>query len=101
MLLREEMRRSRQFIEWKINQWEGRTGGWARARLDVSVSEGIRAYAQRQISILESMLASFTLMWDAPLTSCTVLEDAGEGEGGESRALDMIANQLGHSDDEE
>jgi hypothetical protein len=96
MLLREEMRHTRQFIEWKINWWGGRAVGWA--RLDVSVSEGIRAYAHRQVSILESMLASFTLMWDAPLN---VLEDAGEGEGKESRALDMIADQLGHSDDEE
>jgi len=100
MLLREEMRRVRKFLEWKINWWGLRAAGWV--GLDVSVAEGIQAYAHRQKSILQDILASFTQLWSAPLAMCTGSEDAGEGEETKNWGFNMVVDQVtGHSDDDD
>jgi hypothetical protein len=100
MLLKEEMRRVRRFLEWKANWWQSRSDGWD--GLDVSIAAGIKAYAFRQRNIQQALLTEFTRLWEVPLTSCGVTEDAGEGEEAVNQAWSAIADQLeADSDDED
>jgi hypothetical protein len=101
MLLKEEMRRVRQFLQWKADWWQLRSDGWD--GLDASIVAGIKAYASRQGSIQQALLTEFTRLWDSPLASCAVTEDAGEGEEAMvDQAWSAIADQLeADSDDED
>jgi hypothetical protein len=98
MLLKEEMRRVRRFLEWKANWWQSRSDGWD--GLDVSIAAGIKAYASRQASIQRALLMEFTRLWDGPLASCGVTEDAGEGEEAIDQAWSAIADQLDEDEDD-
>ena len=101
MLLKEEMRRVRQYLEWKANWWESRSEGWN--GLDASIAEGIGAYARRQKAVQLALLERFTKLWEAPLACDKDTEDVGEGEDTqESPVWDALAGQaIVPSDDED
>ncbi|KAF9564716.1 hypothetical protein CPC08DRAFT_720776 [Agrocybe pediades] len=65
LLLKEEMRRVLQYLEWKSRWWRDRqTLG-----VDVSrdLAEGIRGYAISQAEVQESLAKHFRKLWEAPL----------------------------------
>lgn len=64
-LLREEMRRTTEFLNWKANQWESRVDG--REDLDEEMREGIRAYATEQAALQRILCSSFEAMFKTPL----------------------------------
>ncbi|KAG1902395.1 uncharacterized protein F5891DRAFT_1127683 [Suillus fuscotomentosus] len=62
LLLKEEMRQVRQYLDWRAQWWE------ARAELDhhdKGIVEGARAYAYRQSAIQRALLSRFTALWEA------------------------------------
>jgi hypothetical protein len=99
MLLKEEMRRVRRFLEWKSNWWESRSKGWD--GLDASIAEGIKAYSLRQMTIQRALSEKFTRLWEAPL-KCEATEDVGEGEESVvNPAWEALASQLEFDSDED
>ena len=61
LLVREEMRRVLQFLEWHARWWEG-----LQTRHDGSspeLAEGVSAYACKQASIRRSIRTSFKRLW--------------------------------------
>ena len=61
LLVREEMRRVLQFLEWHARWWEGR-----QTQHDGSspeLAEGVLAYACKQASIRRSIRTSFKQLW--------------------------------------
>jgi hypothetical protein len=96
MLLREEMRRVRQFLEWKAMWWESRADGWS--GLDPIITEGICAYAHRQAKMQRALRSRFTQLWEAPLNLPSRSEDTGEGD--EDPGLDSVCDQL-HDDEQD
>jgi hypothetical protein len=99
MLLKEEMRRVRWFLEWKAIWWEARSKGWD--GLDASVAEGVRAYGLRQMTIQRALSTEFTRLWDAPLLHDASV-DVGEGEEQVvNPAWEALAGQLEFDSDDE
>jgi hypothetical protein len=82
VLLKEEMRRMRRYLEWEASVWEGWTEGWPDLRWDITA--GVIAYAHRQVHWRRALLQSFSDKWDqstmdaaraAALTSVQTLSD--------------------------
>ncbi|KAG1898328.1 uncharacterized protein F5891DRAFT_1191000 [Suillus fuscotomentosus] len=66
LLLREEMRRTRTFLEWKARWWENH----AKFTVDDSLSsEGMAVYAFRQAVLQRRLSNSFLQLWSASLTT--------------------------------
>jgi 2-polyprenyl-6-methoxyphenol hydroxylase-like FAD-dependent oxidoreductase len=100
MLLKEEMRRGRQYLHWKADWWQSRAEGWD--GLDPFTAEGIRAYALRQKAIQQALLTKFTQLWDAPLAQDDGTEEVGQGEDThENPAWDTAASRLVVPSDDE
>ena len=98
MLLKEEMRRVRQYLEWKAGWWLSRSDGWD--GLDDSIANGVKAYALRQRRIQQDLSTAFTQLWDQPLALCEHTEDVGAGEDtAVNQGLSAIADRLADSDD--
>lgn len=94
-LLREEMRRTTQFLDWKAEQWEARVDD--REDLDQELKEGIRAYAIEQAELQRTLSSSFEAMFKTPLADVDNLLDQidgtvdgsdDEGDGGEPENAD-------------
>ncbi|KAG2126046.1 hypothetical protein DEU56DRAFT_916197 [Suillus clintonianus] len=66
LLLKEEMRRTRTFLEWKARWWENRAKFAVDDRL---LSEGIAAYAFRQAALQHRLSISFLQLWSTSLTT--------------------------------
>ena len=77
MLLKEEMRGVRKTLEWKASWWDDRQESWS--GLDAAASEGVKAYATRQVRIQRELHTRFTCLWDQPLVPFMHDEDSGEG----------------------
>ncbi|KAG2101825.1 uncharacterized protein F5147DRAFT_746912 [Suillus discolor] len=60
LLLKEEMRRTRQFLAWHAQQWRSVT---ELSHQDAQIVAGAAAYAQRQATIQHALLARFTSLW--------------------------------------
>ncbi|PPQ76759.1 hypothetical protein CVT24_012280 [Panaeolus cyanescens] len=79
-LLREEMRRVLEFLEWKASWWKNQ----AEARVltgDKPLAEGLKAYAIRQSINQIGLKSKFKTLWDSPLElqgSDTVVTNTGE-----------------------
>ncbi|KAH7917395.1 hypothetical protein BV22DRAFT_1026398 [Leucogyrophana mollusca] len=61
MLLKEEMRCVRVYLNWKAKWWESRA---VVAVDNHTVAEGISAYASRQAAIQRNLSACFTYLWE-------------------------------------
>lgn len=84
-LIREEMRRTTEFLNWKADQWESRLDG--REDLDEEMKEGIRAYATGQAALQRTLSSSFEDMFKTPLADVDDL-------------LEQIDSAIDGSDDE-
>jgi hypothetical protein len=61
LLLREEMRRVLEFLEWHAGWWEDRRS--LHSALTPELAEGMLAYSSKQASIRRSIGASFNSLW--------------------------------------
>lgn len=73
-LLKEEMRRTRQFLAWRAREWESVTD---LSHQDAQIVAGAAAYANRQAAIQRALLAHFTVLWGAGVGAN---DTAGEDE---------------------
>ena len=94
-LLKEEMRRVRKTLEWKVEWWNQRREGWS--GLDNPTCEGVRAYASRQACIQRSLHERFTRLWEKPLVPLTSEEESNEGPGS---SVDPLLEALVEEDEE-
>lgn len=60
LLLKEEMRRTRQFLAWRADQWESITD---LSHKDTEITAGAIAYAHRQAAVQCALLSRFTFLW--------------------------------------
>ncbi|PPQ87430.1 hypothetical protein CVT25_008165 [Psilocybe cyanescens] len=66
MLLKEEMRRTLAFLEWKANWWRD-CQSVAGLQVSKDLQEGLSAYALSQAGVQDSLAAHFRKLWLAPL----------------------------------
>lgn len=86
MLLREEMRRVLQFLEWRAKSWDAKAN--LRSKIDLEMNEGLKAYALQQAALQRSLATLFKTLWTTPLADVDeLLESLGnpipdaDGEG--------------------
>ncbi|KAG1789262.1 uncharacterized protein HD556DRAFT_1433768 [Suillus plorans] len=60
LLLKEEMRRTRQFLAWRAEQWQSITD---LSHKDTQIVAGAIAYAHRQAAVQHALLSRFTFLW--------------------------------------
>ncbi|KAF8838888.1 hypothetical protein BDN67DRAFT_982178 [Paxillus ammoniavirescens] len=78
-LLKEEMRRTRKFFQWKANWWEQRLELPGDYRADPIHAEGIAAYVKRQAAVQHKLFLHFTSLWEVPAQDMSNAEvDNGE-----------------------
>ncbi|PPQ85548.1 hypothetical protein CVT25_006739, partial [Psilocybe cyanescens] len=70
MLLKEEMRRTLAFLDWKANWWRNRQRSRAVAE-SKDLLVGISSYALSQAGVQESLANHFRDLWKAPLQDIT------------------------------
>jgi len=84
-LLREEMRRALEFLEWRSKWWILRQT--SREVACPELAEGLRAYAQEQSDIQKGLLDSWRNIFSAPLA---MVDDATEEEEEEEEEGDGV-----------
>ncbi|KAG1763903.1 hypothetical protein EV702DRAFT_1182676 [Suillus placidus] len=60
LLLKEEMRRTRQFLAWRVEQWQSITD---LSHKDMQIVAGAVAHAHRQAAVQHALLSHFTFLW--------------------------------------
>ena len=65
LLLKEEMRRTLSFLQWRADWWDGKPQGWPGAT--PQLTEGLRAYAHGQDVHQRDLAAHFQELWKDPL----------------------------------
>ncbi|KAG2145301.1 uncharacterized protein EDB93DRAFT_1241161 [Suillus bovinus] len=60
LLLKEEMRRTQQFLGWHAEQWQSITD---LSHKDMQIMAGAIAYAHRQAAVQHALLSRFTFLW--------------------------------------
>jgi len=93
-LLKEEMRRTLEFLKWKSANWSAKASlsGFAEPPSSPLVCEGLRAYAFRQADVFLSLHDYFSSLWrglralkssaDQPPSAPTQLEEIMQGVDG-------------------
>ncbi len=80
-LIREEMRRTTEFLDWKAAQWEARMD--ARDDVDEELVEGIQAYGTEQAALQKNLSSSFKVFFKTPLTEVDdLLQKLGDDTDG-------------------
>ncbi|KAJ6605141.1 hypothetical protein B0H10DRAFT_607302 [Mycena sp. CBHHK59/15] len=87
-LLEEEMRRVRQFLDWRAGWWRSLVGLRSAMQPDAALREGHAAYAGKQAGYMAGLSARFTKMWEdvprflegAHATYATMCADDGDDE---------------------
>lgn len=104
-LLREEMRRVIPFLDWKANWWSAKQN--SRAVNDVTLAEGLRAYAVDQKLCQLALKASFQAIWKTPLNEAIaddenpMNEDRPEENSDDDDALEENEGQEEDEDNED
>ena len=81
LLVREEMRRTLEFLNWKARWWEER--GKLRTPSDKDCLEGLQAYSMEQAALHQQLHTSFKAIWRQPLEDAEDEEgEVVDGEGG-------------------
>lgn len=76
MLLREEMRRTLEFLEHRASWWEDRRNARSNKGVDSEMGEGICAFAVEQAAMQTTLAAHFKTLWSTPLKQVNeVLQD--------------------------
>lgn len=81
MLLREEMRRVLDFLEWRAKWWDAQ--GNIRSQVGLELKEGLHAYASQQAALQRSLAASFKSLWTTPLADIDELLERLDPQGGD------------------
>ncbi|TEB10416.1 hypothetical protein FA13DRAFT_1653193 [Coprinellus micaceus] len=63
LLVKEEMRRTLRFFNWKQADWRKRWEAWGSVEISQEYAEGLRAYAERQATICRNLHDSFLKKW--------------------------------------
>ncbi|KAJ3537499.1 hypothetical protein NMY22_g5569 [Coprinellus aureogranulatus] len=63
LLVKEEMRRTLRFFEWKEADWRGKCAAWDGIPMSSEYEEGLRAYAERQARLCRALRDSFVQQW--------------------------------------
>ncbi|KAF9551575.1 hypothetical protein CPC08DRAFT_738301 [Agrocybe pediades] len=90
LLLREEMRRTVLFLEWKARWWDQCVA--SRQVDSKELAEGLRAYASSQAGLQRSLLEDFQRIWKAPLNEDEDMEVDDESENEDSEEEDLDHN---------
>jgi hypothetical protein len=88
-LLREEMRRALEFLEWRSKWWISRQT--SREVACPELAEGLRAYAQEQSDIQRGLLDSWRSIFSTPLA---MVDDAPAEEEEEEEGDDVKGQQV-------
>jgi hypothetical protein len=98
LLVREEMRRTLEFLNWKACWWEER--GKLRTPSDKDCLEGLQAYSMEQAALHKQLHTSFKGIWRQPLEDAEDEEgEVVDGEGG--RGIDGDDDEDAEDDSEE
>lgn len=101
LLIREEMRRTLEFLNWRAQWWEER--GKLRTTLDKGFLEGLQAYSMEQAALHRQLHESFKSIWKQPLQDVEEEEEEKKrGDGGEDENVDEDedeAESAGSDDD--
>lgn len=93
LLLKEEMCRMLEFLEWKACWWMERQS--KRTGLSKELSEGLSVYASSQAALQRSLAEHFRSLWTNPLTNSTVNNGNCEPNGNDP------TNEKGSEDDDD
>lgn len=63
-LLKEEMRRTLEFLKWKSSHWSSRTLSKSGLPSSPALREGLNAYAHRQATVFTSLHDHFLSLWE-------------------------------------
>ncbi|KAJ3503018.1 hypothetical protein NMY22_g18393 [Coprinellus aureogranulatus] len=63
LLVKEEMRRTVRFFDWKQAQWLRAAAAWEGQPISAEYAEGLRAYAQRQARLCQGLRDAFVHRW--------------------------------------
>ncbi|KAJ3536317.1 hypothetical protein NMY22_g6085 [Coprinellus aureogranulatus] len=63
MIVKEEMRRTVRFFEWKEADWRRKWAAWESQPISQEYGEGLRAYAERQARLCRRLRNSFVRQW--------------------------------------
>jgi hypothetical protein len=100
LLLREEMRRVLEYLEWKAKWWTLQVG---LRSVDNGLSEGLHAYAEVQSQLQRSLVNHFRSIWKQPLQGLnsppTPNNDQGISIDGNGRVADQ--DELDDEEDDE
>ncbi|KAJ8518864.1 hypothetical protein ONZ45_g4098 [Pleurotus djamor] len=66
LLVKEEMRRVRLSLQHEADEWRKRQASSPTITTDPDLSQGLSAYAHRQILVRETLRNAFTSMWERP-----------------------------------
>lgn len=86
LLLREEMRRVLSFFKWHEKWWNEQQS--RRTSLQVSVAEGVSAYAHKQASYRRALYDKFNHIWRQSAEFCAL----GIGADSEILNFDVVVN---------
>lgn len=90
-LLKEEMRRTVKFLEWRSEWWQKKPTSWS--GVSAQLSEGLRAYAMEQAATQKSLAECFEVLWETPLA------DYHDNSDHEIEASDPHNEELDDDDD--
>ena len=79
MLLKEEMRRVKEFLDWKVRWWRDREE--CRKDVDGAVLEGLRGYGRKQAILQNSLAQEFLRIWES-VRSATQQSPENQDDGG-------------------
>lgn len=96
-LVREEMRRVIEFLEWKALQWEWRIS--LRSTVSSEMKEGINAYAVKQAALQRMLSTFFQVLWKTPLADVDgLLQEADCPSGNSDAPIQNTENDTGNND---
>ncbi|THU81370.1 hypothetical protein K435DRAFT_873405 [Dendrothele bispora CBS 962.96] len=106
MLLKEEMKRTILFLEWKEKWWlKKKTARDMETELEYGICEGLGAYAAKQATLYRGLALSFHSIWSQPLRdvdsfpAMTEVIDNTNGDGDEDEDEDEDEDDAENDDD--
>jgi hypothetical protein len=79
-LLKEEMKRTISFLQWKAREWDARAG-LRQYSVAVDFQKGLAAYAAKQAAVFHELASSFATLWHPVLLDNAVPCDWWDSDG--------------------
>ncbi|KAH9484782.1 hypothetical protein JR316_0001684 [Psilocybe cubensis] len=99
MLLKEEMRRTLAFLEYRKQWWLKRKSAWTGVRKDLL--EGISAFAISQADIQDSLAQHFRALWATPLVDGFSQTQGDDVDDDEAEGEEMEEVEIQDNDEED